>query len=169
MGFYSQILASKGQQELGNAALGAFLQPREEMPCESGAAFLPTCVSTGMWKGFYKFPFVPFFQHKLSCLSWCLMLLSMNENVINLLVQRHHLWPPIERILLCFLGFFSSLKITCSLSAPFGQVPQTKMFSPVLGDSDFATWRVAFPCHIPHKTDPASRDLIKGNPRGVEW
>lgn len=49
------------------------------------------------------------------------------------------------------LDFFSSLKITCSLSAVFGQVPRTKMFNPVSGDSDFATWRVAFPCYIPHK------------------
>lgn len=44
-GLCSQILASDGQQELGNAALEAFLQHKEEMPCESGAAaFLPTSV-----------------------------------------------------------------------------------------------------------------------------
>lgn len=61
-----------------------------------------------MWKGFYEFPFVPLLQHKLSCLSWCLLPLSMNENIINLLVQRHHLWlwHPIERILLRFFFFF---------------------------------------------------------------
>lgn len=42
VGFCSQILASTGQQELGNAALEAFLQHKEEIPCESGAAaFLP--------------------------------------------------------------------------------------------------------------------------------
>lgn len=105
MGFYSQILAFEGQQELGNPALEAFLEHKEETPCESGAAaFLPFLCKQGCGKGFMSSLLFYFFSTNSVACSWGLMPLSMNENVINLLVQRHHLWPPIERILL--RGFF---------------------------------------------------------------